>query len=277
MTSPIPSSTTPGVGAIVAKRALVRYRTADGGAAYGILEDGTIYEASEPLSFEAEIGAAVGAYGEVPLLAPCEPSTVVGVARNVRWWYEQTGEAPPERPIFWIKATRCLVNPGDEVTWPPYAENLVPEAEIAIVMKKDAYRITPEQVADHILGITGSNDVTVVGMEDKYEYINKQFDTSLPLGPAIVPYTSRIAYTCHVDDELVQQGSTDDYVFPIERLVADASQVRTLERGDVMICGASPSVHGGTQMIRAVGETARRGQLMICQIEGTGVLENRLV
>jgi 2-keto-4-pentenoate hydratase/2-oxohepta-3-ene-1,7-dioic acid hydratase in catechol pathway len=263
------------LAAITAPRALVRFRS-PAGDFQGIVEDGRIYKASHALDFEADLLEEVGAYGEVELLAPCMPETAIGVSRNLAAWYDQTGTPRPEQPAFWLKPTASAVGPRVEVQCPHYTETVVPEAEVAVVFARDTFRVTPEEAADHLLGVTGSNDVTVIQLESPYEFANKAWDRSLPLGPAIVPYTEPLRFACAINDEVVQAAGTTDYLFSIPTLVSEVSQIRSFRAGDVMFCGAAPSI-GGETMLRAADESMNRGDIMKVAVEGTGILENHFV
>lgn len=60
-----------------------------------------------------------------------------------------------------------------------------------------------------------------------------------------------VHYTLHVNDELRQKGDTALLIFDVGTLLADISQVFTLEEGDVVMTGTPAGVaalHSGEQL-----------------------------
>ena len=70
---------------------------------------------------------------------------------------------------------------------------------------------------------------------------SKGGDGFTPVGPALIPADAvdpaelRIR-TWH-NGQLVQDDTTEDLLFPFARLVADLSQLLTLEEGDIILTG----------------------------------------
>ncbi|MDT1903864.1 2-hydroxyhepta-2,4-diene-1,7-dioate isomerase, partial [Acinetobacter baumannii] len=70
----------------------------------------------------------------------------------------------------------------------------------------------------------------------------KSRDTLTPIGPWIVskeaiPDPHNLALRTWVNGEIVQDDTTEGLVFPFGQLVADLSQLMTLEEGDVILTG----------------------------------------
>src|SRR5699024_6646710 len=66
-------------------------------------------------------------------------------------------------------------------------------------------------------------------------------DNYTPLGPAIINAEgidpTKLRIRTWVNGEVVQDDTTEDLVFPFGQLVADLSQLMTLEEGDVILTG----------------------------------------
>ena len=76
-----------------------------------------------------------------------------------------------------------------------------------------------------------------------------------------------------LNGELFQDGNTSDLVFGVRRLVAHASNVFTLEPGDLILTG-TPSGIGHT---RNPPVSMKAGDVVEIEIEGIGVLRNPVV
>jgi 2-keto-4-pentenoate hydratase/2-oxohepta-3-ene-1,7-dioic acid hydratase in catechol pathway len=101
-------------------------------------------------------------------------------------------------------------------------------------------------------------------------------DSSLPLGPGItpafqVPDPQDLRLRLWVNGELQQDESTSDMVCPVAELISAASEVVTLEPGDVIATG-TPSGVGAAR-----GLYLRAGDVVRVAIDGLGILENTVI
>ena len=97
----------------------------------------------------------------------------------------------------------------------------------------------------------------------------KGFDTFCPLGPAIeteLDPLEKLAVICRVNGEVSQAGFTSDMVFGVAELVEFVTAVMTLLPGDVILTGTPAGV-----------SKVEPGDLMEVEIDGIGVLQNRVV
>jgi 2-keto-4-pentenoate hydratase/2-oxohepta-3-ene-1,7-dioic acid hydratase in catechol pathway len=99
---------------------------------------------------------------------------------------------------------------------------------------------------------------------------------SLPLGPGItpaffVPDPQDLRLRLWVNGELQQDESTADMVCTVAELVAAASEVVTLEPGDVIATGTPSGVGVGR------GLYLRGGDVVRVSIDGLGALENTVI
>ena len=209
----------------------------------------------------------VASLSEVRLLAPCQPSKVVGVARNFTDRVRETGAAAPPLPLLFIKPGTSVIGPGDAIELPPQAQQVEFAAELGVVIGKRARRVAPEDAQQYILGYTCANDVTARDLleQDGLWARGKGFDTFCPLGPCLTNQLDPTALliTCRVNGETRQMSSTHDMLFTIPQQIAFISGVMTLLPGDVVLTG-SPA---------GVGALAHSDTVEI-EIEGIGTLSN---
>jgi 2-keto-4-pentenoate hydratase/2-oxohepta-3-ene-1,7-dioic acid hydratase in catechol pathway len=213
----------------------------------------------------------VAGLDEVTLLAPCQPSKIVAVGQNYAAHVAELGSSVPSEPILFLKPPTTVVGPGAAIAYPRHlSEQVDYEAELAVVIGRQAYRVRSENADEYILGYTCANDVTARDLQrrDGQWTRSKGFDTFCPLGPWIVAGldASDLAVRCRVNGELRQDGSTRDMIFGVKDLVAAISAVMTLLPDDVILTG-TPSGIGPLQP----------GDHVAVEVEGIGVLENHVI
>jgi 2-keto-4-pentenoate hydratase/2-oxohepta-3-ene-1,7-dioic acid hydratase in catechol pathway len=198
------------------------------------------------------------------------PSKIVAVGRNYVAHVRELGHEIPVEPLIFLKPSSAVIGDGDEVVYPGASHRVDHEAELAVVIGRRCKGVAASEAMSYVRGYTCANDVTARDLQESDDQWTraKGFDTFCPLGPAVVggldPGSLRIL--ARVNGEVRQEGSTADMIFGVPSLVAFISGVMTLEPGDVILTGTPPGV-GPVQ----------RGDLMEVEIDGIGVLHNRVV
>ena len=226
------------------------------------------------------------------LLAPVRwPRKVMCAGVNYRrHMREMGGEIPAGgwRPFFFLKApTTTVIGPGDPIVIrSPEQARYDWEAELAVVIGTGGRDIGPADALGHVAGYCVANDITARGHHKRdavpavaflYDWFAaKSMDASLPLGPGItpafqVPDPQDLRLRLWVNGELQQDGSTADMVCTVAQLIAAASEVTTLEAGDVIATGTPSGVGAGR------GLYLRPGDVVRTSIDGLGTLENTVV
>src|SRR6266436_1209943 len=127
--------------------------------------------------------------------------------------------------------------------------------------------------------IVGPHDPIIVRAPDeaRYDwYAAQSMDSSLPLGPGItpafqVPDPQDLRLRLWVNGELQQHESTSDMVCPVAELISAASEVVTVEPGDVIATGTPSGVGAGRGLYLRAGDVVR------VTIDGLGTLENTVI
>jgi 2-keto-4-pentenoate hydratase/2-oxohepta-3-ene-1,7-dioic acid hydratase in catechol pathway len=245
---------------------LLRF-TADGQARYGAVEQRQIRELTGDPFGSLRFGPRSFQLEDVTLLSPCEPSKIVAVGVNYKAHAQEMGHRLPEEPLLFLKPPSSIVGPGGTIHYPDGVTRLDYEAELAVVIKKKATGVTPEQAPGVILGYTCLNDVTARDLQqkDKQWTRAKSFDTFAPIGPWIATDLdpSNLKIEGILNGETKQSSSTSDLIFPVFFLVSFISKIMTLLPGDVITTG-TPSGVGPMQ----------RGDTVEVAIAGIGRLTN---
>ena len=230
---------------------------------YGALEDrdGEVWidrlatSMEEDLCFRLEYGRATSwsfDFEPMPLTAahlrpPVTPSKIVCIGRNYRDHVKELGHEMPSEPLLFLKPTSSLLRPGGTVRMPAISNRVDFEGELAVVIGKHVRHLRAEDWRSAVRGYTLANDVTARDLQIKDGQWNraKGFDTFCPVGPMVsdeIDIEAGVTIETRVNCELRQQGSTNDFIFPIPRLLEHITAVMTLYPGDIVLTGTPAGV-----------------------------------
>jgi 2-keto-4-pentenoate hydratase/2-oxohepta-3-ene-1,7-dioic acid hydratase in catechol pathway len=192
---------------------------------------------------------------EVGLLPPLpRPGKILACIGN--YWEHQQRE-PRELNLF-LKSSDAVIGPGDTVTLPDFTEPWIfmHEAELAIVIKGPAKKITQENWRSAVFGYTSLIDVSAREEGRRTwkarSWLGKSFDTFAPLGPCIttadeIPNPNNLLVRFWNDGQLRHNYSTDDMEHRVPELVEFLTTFMTLNTGDVVSCGTNHEGLGALQ------------------------------
>lgn len=221
---------------------------------------------------------------KVKIAAPLSnPPKFLCLVRNyVSHAKEVAGEAPlPKDLMVFMKPLTAIIGPRDTIVVPPDCKKLDHEVELAVIIGKKGRYIPEEMAMEHVAGYTIFNDISDREYISQKElqrvnwFFMKAQDTSAPIGPYIVlkdevrdPHNIRLRLW--VNGELRQDGSTKDMIFKIPQIIARISHFVTLESGDIIATGTPSGTSFSTK------QYLKAGDVMKCEIEGMGILENSI-
>ncbi|MCZ8536590.1 fumarylacetoacetate hydrolase family protein [Paenisporosarcina quisquiliarum] len=222
------------------------------------------------------------AFSSIEWLSPIPrtPKNIFGVGRNYAEHAKEMGsEAAPEHLMIFTKSPTTIA--ADEETLPVHADvtsSYDYEGELAVVISKKGDNIPKKLAYDHVFGYTIANDLTARDLQKKHQqfFLGKSLKGSCPMGPYLVtkdelPNPQNLTVVTKVNDEVRQNGRTDDMIFPVEELIAQISALVTIEPGDVILTGTPSGVGKGFNPPKflAAGDTVK------VSVEGIGTLVNR--
>jgi acylpyruvate hydrolase len=204
------------------------------------------------------------------------PTKIVCVGLNYANHIREMGRELPEFPTLFAKYPEALIGPFDPIVVPPYAAEAVDwEGELAIVIGRPAYRLSPEEAEGAIAGYSVLNDVT---MRD-YQYRTpewfqgKTFANTTPFGPVLVTsdeFDLGGELKTEIGGDVLQTVATDDLVFGPAALISYISQIFTLNPGDVIASGTP----GGVGHARKPPRYLKAGEVLTTTIEGIGTISS---
>ena len=202
--------------------------------------------------------------------------------------YEADGlmEPPPvfyEQPIYYKCNRFSVVGTGADVIWPSYSELMDYELEFGIFIGKGGKDIPVERAGSHIFGYTIFNDVSARDAQaDEMRgqlgpTKGKDFDTGNVIGPWLVtadeiadPYGLEMC--ARINGEEVSRGNSREMYHKFEDIIAWVSRDETLHPGEFI---GSGTVGDGCGLEH--GQYLSPGDVMELEIQGLGILRNRLV
>lgn len=171
------------------------------------------------------------------------PGKIIAVHLNYPSRAAQRGRTPAA-PSYFFKPASSLAATGGTLERPAGTELLAFEGEIAIVIGEPGRRIAPDDAWSHVAAVTAANDFGLYDLRaaDKGSNVrSKGGDGFTPIGPALITAADvapdALRVRTWVNGELVQDDTSDTLLFPFAQLIADLSQLMTLERGDVILTG----------------------------------------
>lgn len=183
-------------------------------------------------------------------------------------------------PVYFAKRVNRSVDPGGYIDGHfDVVKELDYEAELAVIIGKEAKNVDMKHVQDYIFGYTVLNDVSARDVQTAHKqwYFGKSLDTFTPMGPYIVTadefdFPPALNITCRVNGELRQNSNTSKMIHGIDYIVSELSHGLTLKVGTVIATGTP----GGVAMGMKVPRFLKSGDVVECEIEGIGVLKNTI-
>lgn len=224
---------------------------------------------------------------EVVFLAPLpDPSNLYLAGAN---YYDHIAEMKAHIPdksvedvFHFMIPSASLVGTGHDVIRPRGMAKLDWEVELAVVIGRRADAVKVDEALSYVAGYTVANDVSgrdaaiihpIFGVRFLYA---KGQATLTPMGPAIVPARfvpdpEHLTLSTRVNGEVKQDSNTSKMIWSVAEQISLLSAQAPLLPGDIILTGTP----AGTAA--AQGTYLTDGDVMILEVEGLGVLTNRVV
>ena len=207
-------------------------------------------------------------------------------AFNMNLVLDPRGQGIP--PWHFLKSPRAtLTGHRSTIPYPANTTKLDWEAELAVIIGREASNVSVEEALDYVAGYSCSNDVSArdqLVRQDvdptspfKFDWIgHKCFTGSCPVGPYLTPAAfiespEHLDIKLWVNDELKQDSNTRNHLYSVADQIAYLSQRLVLYPGDIILTGTP----AGVGMER--GTFLSKGDVMRVWIDGLGELENAVL
>lgn len=231
----------------------------------------------------AEAGDHAIPVSNVKICAPIHnPEKIICIGLNYADHAAESGMPIPEEPVVFSKYASSIIDPGDNIVAPSVSTQVDYEVELVVVIGKGGRNISEANALSHVAGYMVGHDVSARDYQLQKPagqwMMGKTFDTFAPIGPDLVtadevPNPGNLGIRCILNGETVQDSNTNQLIFNIEQLIAYLSHVFTLKPGDLIFTGTPPGVGMG----RDPQVWLKAGDVVVCEVDGLGQLENPVV
>jgi 5-oxopent-3-ene-1,2,5-tricarboxylate decarboxylase / 2-hydroxyhepta-2,4-diene-1,7-dioate isomerase len=239
-------------------------RFAHNGAIHeGIYEDGVI-----------KTGSIIYQPDDVMFLNPVEHvGKAIGIALGYKDHAAELKLDIPEYPLLFHKMPNTFIGHKAKVVLPPNLDYVHYECELVAVIGRSSRKVKANEALKYVKGYTIGNEITVRDFVTNYfrpPVKAKGFDTFGPVGPWLVTADeidpANVNLKTYVNGELRQKGNTGNLRHSIAELIEYMSEFMTLNEGDMIWSGTPEGI-----------SHIYPGDTVVCEIEGIGKLENRIV
>jgi 2-keto-4-pentenoate hydratase/2-oxohepta-3-ene-1,7-dioic acid hydratase in catechol pathway len=163
----------------------------------------------------------------------------------------ESGSAPPENMVMFMKSPNTVVGPFDDVAIPPGSVKTDWEVELAVVIgTRASYLAVADDARAHIAGYAVANDLSErdwqLAVSGGQWSKGKSAPGFCPLGPWLVTpdevHADDVRLRSSVNGEPRQDSRTADLIFGIDRIVWELSRHLVLEPGDLILTGTPEGV-----------------------------------
>lgn len=206
-----------------------------------------------------------------------DPGKFICIGLNYKDHAAETGLPIPKEPPIFPKWANAILDPGEPILRPRGEKRLDWEVELGVVIGRTARYVPKEQALDYVYGYTIVNDASARDIQ----FVTSQWaagkipDTLAPVGPYIadrseIPDPHVLSLKTWVNGNLMQDGTTRNFIFDIRDLVSYLSGLITLAPGDLIATGTP----AGVGFARKPPIALQPGDTVRLEISGLGVLEN---
>ena len=199
---------------------------------------------------------------------------------SARYKKEAFGGERPYAVYFSKRVTEAVPPYGYIQSHKDIVEDLDYEAELAVIIKKDAKKVPKEKAWEYVFGYTILNDVSARTLQTRHKqwYFGKSLDGFTPMGPWIVTEDEfqrppKLNISTKVNGELRQNSNTELLIFGIDHVIHELSCGMTLKAGTIIAMGTPAGVGMGFVPPKFLNP----GDVVECSIEKIGTLRNQVL
>lgn len=248
---------------------IVRF-AANGTEEYGLLQDRTIRAIKGKPFGQLELTDRKYQRNKVRLLAPCEPSKIIAMGLNYHAHVKELNKPMPNSPLTFLKPSAAVMGHGENIVYPSASHRVDYEGELAVVIKKAAWRVKTEDALDYVLGYACFNDVTARDLQNNkgQRTGSNGSDAFAVIGPWIETELdpSNVSIETYLNGKIKQKGNTSDLIYSIQEIINFISNVMSLLPGDIIATGTpsgvGPMYPGDTVEVRISSVGALRNQVV---------------
>ncbi len=193
------------------------------------------------------------------------------------------GSEQPKFPSLFMRTEDSFTAHNEPLWRPPESHQLDYEGEIVIIIGKEGRRIKEEKAYDHIAGLTIMNEGTLRDWVRHAKFNvtqGKNFIHSGSIGPWMISADEftpekyeNMHITTTVNDEIRQDDTTANMMFPFKYIISYCSQFYHLRPGDIIATGTPNGAGGRFDPPKYLVP----GDVVEVEVEGIGKLTNGVI
>lgn len=212
--------------------------------------------------------------------APCviNPEKIICIGLNYISHAKECNIEIPTSPVLFSKFNNSLAAHNEAIPLPKAAKKFDYEAELVIVIGKEAVDVSKEDALSYVFGYTTGNDLSARDLQFRTGQwlLGKTCDHFAPIGPYLVTADeidpNNLNIQSKVNGEIRQSSNTCDMIFDCATIVSYISQHITLKPGDIIFTGTPQGVIVGYP--EAQQKWLKSGDNVSVSIEKIGTLVN---
>ena len=183
---------------------------------------------------------------------PTQSSKIVCIGRNYAKHAKELNNPIPDEPLLFIKPNTTIRSLAGKINIPKNLGEVHHELEIALVVGSELKHATSFEALKAISGIGLALDLTLRDVQTRLKEKNhpwekaKCFDGACPI--ECLPFKpsqediNHLSLNLTINDEIRQQGSTEEMLLKPLDLISYISKWFTLKPGDVILTGTPAGV-----------------------------------
>lgn len=209
------------------------------------------------------------------------PGKIICVGLNYKKHAEESNMPIPKFPVLFNKFGNSIAAHQDEIKlhWDSNENDY--EAELAIVIGKEAKDVSKEEALDYVFGYCNANDLSCRDLQFRTGQwlLGKALDGYCPVGPYVVTSDEvgdphNLTIKAIVNGEVRQNSNTGDMIFKCDEIVSYISKYVTLQPGDLILTGTPEGVAMGYPEDVRQQYYLKAGDEVTIEIEKLGRLTN---
>lgn len=178
---------------------------------------------------------------------------IICIGRNYAKHAKELGNSVPEEPVFFMKPDSARLPKKAPFYYPNFTKDLHYEVELVIKINKLGKNISKKFAHTYYNEIGLGIDFTARDLQQECKAKGlpwekaKAFDYSAPMSTLFIPKSdfkdlNNINFSLLKNQELVQQGNTQEMLFNFDELIVYLSKFMTLKIGDLIFTGTPAGV-----------------------------------
>ena len=217
-----------------------------------------------------------GKFEYLPVIA--RPPKIICVGLNYADHATESSFEKPKYPVLFLRVATSLIAHEAPLLVPKCSEQFDYEGEMVVIIGKGGRHIARDKALSHVAGYSVFNEGSIRDYQFKSPQwtSGKNFDDTGAFGPDFVtadelPEGGKgLKIETRLNGKTVQSANTNDMIFTVDELISVASEVMTLEPGDIIVSGTP----AGVGAFRKPPLWMKKGDVCEVEIEGIGLLKN---